>query len=211
MAIRAAHSISVLSLGLITGGCASVPTGRVGVEWTPLRGTEPKTLDEGLHLVSPFARVYRVDLARAGRRGFPGRPREQRSRHQIDELDSLSADRLGGLPAHHANGRGLLYGADCPLCTFQRTQNRRPIFARGNLFIQARADRAGNSRRGRAEARRQARRGRCHSDPRGSPAGSGASARFRPSSRRSRRRWKCSSCSNAPSRRPCASTSRREG
>lgn len=34
----------------------------ISVEWTPLRGTEPNILSEGLHVVSPLARVYRVDL-----------------------------------------------------------------------------------------------------------------------------------------------------
>lgn len=80
MAVRVANWISFLSLGLLTGGCASVPTGRVGVEWTPLRGTEPKTLDEGLHLVSPLARVYRVDL------------REQEGEDSLDVLANNGLD-----------------------------------------------------------------------------------------------------------------------
>jgi regulator of protease activity HflC (stomatin/prohibitin superfamily) len=42
--------------------CAVIPSGRTGVEWTPTRGTTDRTLGEGFHLVSPFSRVYTVDL-----------------------------------------------------------------------------------------------------------------------------------------------------
>jgi regulator of protease activity HflC (stomatin/prohibitin superfamily) len=42
--------------------CASIPPGRTGVEWTLSKGTLNKTLDEGFHVVSPFTRVYSVDL-----------------------------------------------------------------------------------------------------------------------------------------------------
>jgi regulator of protease activity HflC (stomatin/prohibitin superfamily) len=81
MVVRAAHSISMLlSIGAVLGGCASVPTGRVGVEWTPLRGTEAKTLGEGLHVVSPLARVYRVDL------------REQEGEDSLDVLANNGLD-----------------------------------------------------------------------------------------------------------------------
>lgn len=61
-------------------GCASVPTGRVGVEWTPTRGTVERPLAEGLHLLSPFARVYQVDL------------REQQSEAALDVLANNGLD-----------------------------------------------------------------------------------------------------------------------
>lgn len=61
-------------------GCASVPTGRVGVEWTPGRGTVEKPLTEGFHFVSPFARVYHVDL------------REQQSEDSLDVLANNGLD-----------------------------------------------------------------------------------------------------------------------
>jgi regulator of protease activity HflC (stomatin/prohibitin superfamily) len=54
--------VSIFFIGASLFGCASVPSGRVGVEWTPLRGTVEKPLSEGFHVVSPFARVYQVDL-----------------------------------------------------------------------------------------------------------------------------------------------------
>jgi regulator of protease activity HflC (stomatin/prohibitin superfamily) len=43
-------------------GCATVPSGRTGVEWSPTSGTMNRTLDEGFHFVSPFSRIYEVDL-----------------------------------------------------------------------------------------------------------------------------------------------------
>jgi regulator of protease activity HflC (stomatin/prohibitin superfamily) len=42
--------------------CTSIPSGRTGVEWTFSRGTVDRTLDEGFHIVSPFSRIYTVDL-----------------------------------------------------------------------------------------------------------------------------------------------------
>jgi regulator of protease activity HflC (stomatin/prohibitin superfamily) len=80
MSVHAAHAISVLFIGAVLGGCASIPTGRTGVEWTPMRGTEAKPLDEGLHLVSPLARVYRVDL------------REQEGEDSLDVLANNGLD-----------------------------------------------------------------------------------------------------------------------
>ncbi len=63
MCFRAAnYPVSILLAGASLVGCASVPTGRVGVEWTPLGGTVDKPLTEGFHVVSPLARVYQVDL-----------------------------------------------------------------------------------------------------------------------------------------------------
>ncbi len=53
----------IFATGASFAGCATtIPTGRDGVEWTPLRGTVNKSLGEGVHVVSPFARVYKVDL-----------------------------------------------------------------------------------------------------------------------------------------------------
>jgi regulator of protease activity HflC (stomatin/prohibitin superfamily) len=80
MSVYAAHSISLLFIATVLGGCASVPTGRVGVEWTPLRGTETTPLTEGLHVVSPFARVYRIDL------------REQEGEDSLDVLANNGLD-----------------------------------------------------------------------------------------------------------------------
>lgn len=63
MSSRAAfYPLSALLTGLVLAGCATVPTGRVGVEWTPMRGTVERPLTEGFHIVSPLARVYDVDL-----------------------------------------------------------------------------------------------------------------------------------------------------
>ena len=42
--------------------CTTIPSGRTGVEWTPLNGTMNRTLSEGLHGVSPFSKIYLVDL-----------------------------------------------------------------------------------------------------------------------------------------------------
>jgi regulator of protease activity HflC (stomatin/prohibitin superfamily) len=42
--------------------CTTIPSGRAGVEWTLTRGTIDRTLDEGFHFVSPFSRIYTVDL-----------------------------------------------------------------------------------------------------------------------------------------------------
>ena len=42
--------------------CTTIPSGRTGVEWTPMNGTLSHTLGEGLHAVSPFSRIYLVDL-----------------------------------------------------------------------------------------------------------------------------------------------------
>jgi regulator of protease activity HflC (stomatin/prohibitin superfamily) len=53
---------AVVAASLSLGACATIPSGRTGVEWTPLNGTMKRTLDEGFHVVSPFSRVYMVDL-----------------------------------------------------------------------------------------------------------------------------------------------------
>ena len=72
-----------LPLVVIAGSfvaCATVPTGRVGVEWSPLKGTSDKTLGEGIHAVSPFSRVYNVDL------------REQEHEDSLDVLANNGLD-----------------------------------------------------------------------------------------------------------------------
>ena len=79
--IRAAHyPLVTLLAGAALAGCASVPTGRVGVEWTPTRGTVERPLSEGFHMVSPLARVYDVDL------------REQQSEDSLDVLANNGLD-----------------------------------------------------------------------------------------------------------------------
>jgi regulator of protease activity HflC (stomatin/prohibitin superfamily) len=66
------------SLVFLTG-CATVPTGRVGIEWTPTQGTVNQTLGEGFHIISPFADVYQIDL---------------REREQEEPLDVLANNGL---------------------------------------------------------------------------------------------------------------------
>ncbi|MGP8165986.1 MAG: prohibitin family protein [Steroidobacteraceae bacterium] len=81
MCFRAAnYPVSILLAGASLVGCASVPTGRVGVEWTPLGGTVDKPLTEGFHVVSPLARVYQVDL------------REQQREDSLDVLANNGLD-----------------------------------------------------------------------------------------------------------------------
>ncbi len=74
------YSVPLFVAGASLIGCASVPTGRVGVEWTPLRGTVDKPLTEGFHVVSPLARVYQVDL------------REQQKEYSLDVLANNGLD-----------------------------------------------------------------------------------------------------------------------
>jgi regulator of protease activity HflC (stomatin/prohibitin superfamily) len=81
MAIRAAYyPLSTILAGAALDGCASVPTGRVGVEWTPMRGTVERPLTEGFHIVSPLAHVYQVDL------------REQQREDSLDVLANNGLD-----------------------------------------------------------------------------------------------------------------------
>jgi regulator of protease activity HflC (stomatin/prohibitin superfamily) len=81
MLLRAAtFPLSTVLVGAALAGCASVPTGRVGVEWTPTRGTVERPLTEGFHIVSPFARVYQVDL------------REQQREDSLDVLANNGLD-----------------------------------------------------------------------------------------------------------------------
>src|SRR5579863_595288 len=74
------NPLPALVIGTSLVACATVPTGRVGVEWSPLKGTSQKTLTEGIHVVSPFARVYHVDL------------REQEREDSLDVLANNGLD-----------------------------------------------------------------------------------------------------------------------
>ena len=40
---------------------AIVPTNTVGVKYSRLNGTSNKTLDEGIHLITPMDKVYEID------------------------------------------------------------------------------------------------------------------------------------------------------
>lgn len=59
---RTLHRLQWLACAAGLSGCATIPSGRTGVEWTPTHGTVNHTLNEGFHMVSPFSRVYEVDL-----------------------------------------------------------------------------------------------------------------------------------------------------
>ncbi len=65
---------------LFLAGCTTIPTGRTGIEWTPTQGTQKGALGEGFHIVSPFARVYDVDL------------REQEREESVDVLADNGLD-----------------------------------------------------------------------------------------------------------------------
>ncbi len=56
------HLCSAATLIVCMTACSTIPSGRTGVEWTPTHGTMNRTLDEGFHFVSPFSRIYQVDL-----------------------------------------------------------------------------------------------------------------------------------------------------
>ena len=70
---------TLAGLGLL-GACTTIPTGRTAVEWTPTEGTLERPLGEGLHVVSPFADFYRVDL------------REQEQDESLDVLANNGLD-----------------------------------------------------------------------------------------------------------------------
>ncbi len=77
--LHAVVSGSLLSVAGLTG-CSTIPTGRTGVEWTPSQGTVREPLGEGFHVVSPFARVYELDL------------REQEGEEPLDVLANNGLD-----------------------------------------------------------------------------------------------------------------------
>jgi len=72
-------AFAVVGLASLTA-CSTIPTGRTGIEWTPMQGTVQEQLGEGFHVVSPFARVYEVDM------------REQEQEEPLDVLASNGLD-----------------------------------------------------------------------------------------------------------------------
>jgi regulator of protease activity HflC (stomatin/prohibitin superfamily) len=73
----------LLYIGVVAtslAGCATIPTGRTGIEWSPSRGTIERPLDEGLHWVSPFSKVYQIDM------------REQENDESLDVLANNGLD-----------------------------------------------------------------------------------------------------------------------
>jgi prohibitin 1 len=54
--------LGVTTIAASLAACATIPSGRTGVEWSPMNGTMNRTLNDGFHFVSPFAKVYQVDL-----------------------------------------------------------------------------------------------------------------------------------------------------
>ncbi len=82
---RAARCCGAILAGTLLSGaglsaCTSIPTGRTGIEWTPSQGTVREPLAEGYHVVSPFARVYELDL------------REQEGEEPLDVLANNGLD-----------------------------------------------------------------------------------------------------------------------
>jgi regulator of protease activity HflC (stomatin/prohibitin superfamily) len=67
-------------LVMCAAACSTIPTGRTGVEWTPTSGTVKRSLGEGFHVVSPFSRIYTVDL------------REQEREEELDVLADNGLD-----------------------------------------------------------------------------------------------------------------------
>ena len=159
------YPVSILLVGTSLAGCASVPTGRVGVEWTPLRGTEEKTLTEGFHVVSPLAHVYQVDL------------REQQSEDTLDVLANngldinLRSSILYQPVATEAyklitqTGADYYIDAGSTIRDFECAQSGWPIRSGGNLLHEARTDRAGNPRRSITETGGQACASKCGAHP----------------------------------------------
>jgi prohibitin 2 len=73
----------LLGIGIVATsltGCATIPTGRTGVEWSPTQGTIQRPLNEGIHWVSPFSKVYQVDM------------REQEKDESLDVLANNGLD-----------------------------------------------------------------------------------------------------------------------
>jgi regulator of protease activity HflC (stomatin/prohibitin superfamily) len=60
--LRCLPLLGVTTIAASLAACATIPSGRTGVEWSPMNGTMDRPLSEGFHFVSPFARVYQVDL-----------------------------------------------------------------------------------------------------------------------------------------------------
>lgn len=45
---------------IFTNTCYIVPANNVGIKWSMLGGTQKKTLDEGIHFIMPFDKVYTI-------------------------------------------------------------------------------------------------------------------------------------------------------
>jgi prohibitin 1 len=63
--MQSSNRLHLLGAAAIAGSlaaCATVPSGRSGVEWSLTNGTMERTLDEGFHFVSPFSKIYQVDM-----------------------------------------------------------------------------------------------------------------------------------------------------
>jgi len=56
------HLLGATALAGSLAACATIPSGRTGVEWSMTNGTMNRTLDEGFHFVSPFSKIYEVDM-----------------------------------------------------------------------------------------------------------------------------------------------------
>ena len=76
---RSSLPLTIVSIACLSA-CSTIPTGRTGIEWTPTQGTVQEQLGEGFHVVSPFARVYEVDM------------REQEQEEPLDVLASNGLD-----------------------------------------------------------------------------------------------------------------------
>lgn len=55
-------SLGIFLFAALASGCASVPSGHVGVKWTATKGTDPVPYGEGLHPVAAWNRMYTYDL-----------------------------------------------------------------------------------------------------------------------------------------------------
>src|SRR5579863_8041513 len=60
--LKRLYPLSATALAVSLAACATIPSGRTGVEWSPMNGTMTRTLNEGFHVVSPFSKIYMVDL-----------------------------------------------------------------------------------------------------------------------------------------------------
>ena len=61
-------------------GCATIPTGMAGIEWTWGQGTLKQPVGEGAHYIPPFAEVHMIDL------------REQQNQEHLDVLANNGLD-----------------------------------------------------------------------------------------------------------------------
>ena len=211
MSIYAAkYSVPVFLAGATLIGCASVPTGRVGVEWTPLRGTVDKPLAEGFHVSLPFGSGVSSRLTRATTGGFLGCVGE-RTRYQIEKLHSLisrlrreaytnSSHRRARIPnstlvaPYVTSSARKVVGRYSPeeIYSTKREQIEREIRDEVSQKL------AGKHVQVNAVLIREV-----HLPP------AVQTAIQTKLEERNKRRWRCSSSSSEQSRKPCANTSRR--